>query len=173
MIDSARARILLVLLLLGGQFALFPLYETQPVNPDAWVFPRSGDFVDAPDEYLGERVAAAGFVQETDPLVIEASNARITVTGSDLSPEVGDKVRVYGVLTEPRTIDAIHAFAVPPGGLWYTWSVSFLAGLWVLGRLVRHWRFDPRRLSFSARDEPLTTGAVIDAIRSERGDPDA
>jgi len=55
---------------------------------------------------------------------------------------VGDRVRVKGEIVATRTVRASEAFAVPRWGLWYASSVSFLAGLWVLWRLVHQWRVD-------------------------------
>jgi hypothetical protein len=51
---------------------------------------------------------------------------------------------LFGTLTDSETIRASNSFAVPPSGAVYTYSISFLAGLWVLVRLVRQWRFDLR-----------------------------
>lgn len=159
MIETARGRTVAIVLLLAGQALLFPMYATQPVDPDAGVFADTAQFTGTPDEYLGSRVVAEGRVQQRTPMVIQVETTRgpyeITVVDSRLSPARGDKVRVYGELTGPGTVRSIHAFVVPQSSLWFTWGVSFLAGLWVLARLVRHWTIDRSRLGFYPRESPL------------------
>lgn len=160
MFETARARIMLVCLLLLGQAALFPLYAVQPVNEDAWVLAGETEFLDDPDRYLEGPVESGGIVQETDPIVVRVDTRegmeRVTITGATIEPELGDKVRVYGTLVAPATIDAQNAFVVPQQGRWYAWGISFLAGVWVLARLIRHWTVTWATLGFEPRTEPLT-----------------
>jgi hypothetical protein len=157
MFDTAASRVLVVGLLLAGHMALMPLFATQPVNPSAGVFPTEDEFTTTPDSYLGETVTSGGIVQTTAPLRIEVHTPtgtdQITIVGTALTPEVGDNVRVQGTLVGPTTIRATRAFVVTQQGLWYTWSISFLAGLWVLARLVRHWTVDSQTLAFHPRDQ--------------------
>ncbi len=161
MITSRRARIIVVVLLLCGHAILLPHYPQQPRNPDAWVLPRSGEFIESPDQYIGDRVVTGGIIQRVSPVVIEITTRtgshELTITGGNwAAPAVGDKVRVYGILTGPRTIRAINGFVVPQEGLWYTWSVSFIAGIWVLFRLIRDWQLSWTTLSFRPRDAELS-----------------
>lgn len=160
MLDTLGGRLLVVALLLGTHLAMFPLYAQQPVDPEAGVYPDEDAFVTDPDRYLGESVTTGGTVRQLDPLVIAVDTPRgvreLTVTGTDLSPSIGDRVRVFGTLATPLTIESTGAFVVPPSGLWYAWGISFIAGLWVLARLVSHWTVDRTRLAFVPREEPLT-----------------
>lgn len=176
-IDSARTRILIIVLLLAGQAALFPLYAQQPVNEDAWVLSGASVAIESPDRHLGQRVTTGGIVVDPSPLVIrvetDTGTHRISITDSGLDPERGDKVRVYGVVTGDRTIRAIHAFVVPRRGLWYTWTVSFIAGLWVLTRLIRHWTIDLATLSFRPRRTPLSIQALVHSHGPWGGEGDA
>lgn len=170
MIDTAKGRVFVVLLLLLGQTALFPLYAQQSTAPEAGVFPNADEISTNPDAYLGAQVVMEGTVYRTSPLVIEVRSGPdthyLTVVDSGLSPRRGDKLRVYGTFVGDGTITSDFAFAVPRSGLWYTWTVSFLAGLWVLGRLIRHWTLDLSRLSFSWRAEPL---ALLDVVNRYLG----
>jgi hypothetical protein len=165
MIETGKGRLLVIVLLLAVQAALVPMYATQPVNPDAGVFATGERFTENPDEYVGTRVVAEGRVLQTAPTVIRVETSqgvhRLTVVDSSLSPTDGDKLRVYGVLAQPNMVRSIHAFVVPQSGLWYTWGVSFLAGLWVLARLIRHWRLDSTRLCFSPRETPLSVRRLL------------
>lgn len=173
MIQTVRARLLVVGLLLLGHAILFPLYAQQPVNPDAWVLPRSSEFLVNPELYLNERVVTGGIVESTDPIQFRVSDELLTVTGTNLVAAAGDKLRVYGTLVEPQTVRAIHAFVVPRSGLLYTWGISFVAGLWTLGRLLKHWQVDYRTLGFSPRDSPLTLRTLREKLNTIFGDSDA
>jgi len=148
MIDSASGRILAVWVLLCALAGLAVLHGTQPTNPDAGVYPDTEELVTDPDRYVGERVTAYGVVD------------------ADVDAEPGDRFRVYGVLEAPGRVRAIEAFTVPPRGLWYAIGISFLAGLWVLARLVAHWTVDPRRLALHPRERPLTAGRLLERARS-------
>ena len=177
MFRTARGRAGAVILLLAGLAVLCPLYATQPVNPEMGVYPDEEEFIQSPDPYLGDAVATGGDVQQVSPLVIEVETTQgkhdVTITDSELRPDVGDKVRVFGMLTDPRTIQSQYAFVVPPSGQWYAWTVSFLAGLWVLARLIAHWTVDISQLSFQRRSEPLSTRTLLTAWGSTDGDRDA
>lgn len=177
MFETGPARIVLVCLLLIGQAALFPLYAVQPVNEDAWVLADETEFLDDSDRYLDGPVESGGIVQDTDPVVIRVDTRegteRVTITGVTIEPEPGDKARVYGTLVEPATIDAHTAFVVPQQGRWYAWGISFLAGLWVLARLIRHWTVTWSTLGFEPRAEPLTVRRGVAWARRRWGSDDA
>jgi len=171
MIDSTTSRILAVGLLLCGLAGLSALHAVQPTNPEAGMYPQSEELVMEPDRYVGERVTAYGIVRDTDPLVavVEYGDRDVPyeVVGADVDARPGDRLRVHGVLDAPGRIRAIEAFAVPPQGLWYAFGSSFLAGLWVLGRLVAHWTLDPRRLALSPREQVWTARRIGDRIRTK------
>jgi hypothetical protein len=169
MLDTPRARIVIVCLLLFGHGLLFPLYAVQPVNEEAWVFADETEFLDDPDRYLNDPVVSGGIVQDTDPIVIRVKTTGgtnlVTVTDTTITPKVGDKLRVFGTLIGPSTINAQNAFVVPQQGRWYAWGISFLAGIWVLTRLLRHWRVEWSTLGFEVRTELLTVRKAIEWIQ--------
>jgi hypothetical protein len=68
---------------------------------------------------------------------------------------------MYGKLTAPTAVRAINAFVVPLRGRLYAWAISFLAGLWVLSRLIRHWTMDRLTLAFRPTEEPLTARGLF------------
>lgn len=175
--NTANGRLLLVVVLLIGHAMLFPLFAQQPVTPDAGVYADSDEFILTPNQYISEPVVTGGYVQQTTPIIIQAETSQgaynITLTDTNLSPSTGDKVRTFGTLTAPKTVKSIYSFVVPQRGLWYTWGISFLAGIWVLARLIQHWTVNLSRLSFSRRDTPLTAREVGAMIESMRGDDDA
>lgn len=147
--DTSRpdVRLAAVAGLLALLFVLCVWSGTLGPAPAVGAYPGGEELAADYDAYVGERVVVAGEVVETDPTVVRAELAgrpdlHVTVTGLDAPPERGDLLRVFGVAKPGNTVEALDAFAVPMTGRWYTWSVSFLSGLWVLGRIVNHWRLD-------------------------------
>jgi hypothetical protein len=124
------------------------------------VLPTENKFIESANQFLGGPVVTSGIVQETTPLVIKVETNQgkhqVRITDSGLSPDPGHKVRVYGILTESRKIQALNVFIVPQSGLWHTWTISFVAGLWVLFRLVRHWTVDISALCIYRQESPLS-----------------
>lgn len=147
MIDSASSRGVAIAVLAAILVGLCVWYGALDPAPAAYDFPGEDDIRADDDQYVGERVVVAGTVVDTAPLVIELEETggepvRVTVTDHEADPAVGDLLRVFGVLGPDRTVRAIDTLAIPPWGLWYTWTISFLGGLWVLGRILRQWRLD-------------------------------
>lgn len=174
MYDTARARIFLIGLLLAGHVALFPLFALQSPNPAAGVFPTEQEFIGAGDEYIGNQVTTEGTVQSTAPIRIQVQTTSgthsIRITGIDSSPAVGDNLRVHGQLRGPTTIHATTVLVVPQQDRWYAWGISFLAGLWVLSRLIRHWTIDRRTLGFHPRARPLSVRHLLWGRFRQEGD---
>lgn len=147
MLTTVRARLGLLLTLVALLFGLAVWYGSLAPAPAFGAYPNQEHLATDYDRYLGERVSVDGFVQTTDPVTITAEygaghTIRLTITGLSISVSEGENLRVYGVVEPDSTIRTINAFTVPRRGLWYTWTVSFVAGLWVFGRIVRHWKLD-------------------------------
>jgi hypothetical protein len=62
------------------------------------------------------------------------------------------------VLTVDRTVRATIVVTVPGRNLLVMYLVSFLAGLWVVARLVRDWRVDRTALTFHRQSTPGVPG---------------
>lgn len=166
--DTTRldVRLAAVAGLLALLFALCVWSGTLGPNPAMGAFPGGEELAADYDAYVGERVVVAGEVVGTDPAVVRLEFAGhpdllLAVTGLGFEPGRGDLLRVYGVARPGHTVEALDAFAVPTTGRWYTWSVSFLAGLWVLGRVVSHWGLDRSDWALRAR-----TTTWLDARRA-------
>jgi hypothetical protein len=105
-------------------------------------------------------------VVSTDPITVRAEydtptgieSIDIEVTDVDATVARGDRLQVFGVLTAPRTVRATNVVIVPESGLWYAWVISFVAGLWVLARILRHWRVDIETGAFRPRSDVLRGG---------------
>lgn len=177
MLHTANGRILIILLLLAGLAVLCPLYAQQPVSPELGQYPDDDEFGETPEQYIGDSVVTGGIVQQVSPLIIKIETTQgpreMTIVDTALRPEVGDKVRVFGTLTAAGTVRSLNAFAVPRTGRWYAWSISFLAGLWVLTRLVRHWTIDWTRIRFQRRDTSISLRDVCRILTSLGGNRDA
>ncbi len=176
MLRSPRARLLAVLVLLAALFGLVVWHGTLDPAPDAGAYPGPEDLAADYEAYLGETVAVGGEITETDPAVIEAEygvdkSIRIAVVGVDpgMTVEKGGQLRVFGVIESDGTIRAENAFFVPNSGRWYTWSISFLAGLWVLGRIALRFRLDREEWGLVRRDRPLGVWTLLGGDRSSAG----
>lgn len=147
--------IIALLLALGVSFVAF---GTVDPNPARNAYPGTDQVVSHPDEYVGERVSLSGTVVATDPLVITADSgldsARFTITNSDhATVSEGDQFIVFGPLTATNTIQAERTVVREPWELTYMYVVSFLGGLFVLARVLRHWRPDIEHQSLVTRTE--------------------
>lgn len=161
-----RAVAILVLLAVLG--ALFVAAGTDTPNPAANDYPGEDEVGPSPATYVGERVSLSGRVVAADPVRIEVEYGTgetftVTVTGVDRPVSVGDHLSAFGTLTNESTLAAERTIVRAPWELWYMYVVSFVAGLWVLARTVRRWRFDADELAFVPRDVPLTLRGGSDA----------
>ena len=160
MVTTVRRRAVIILVLLVFLFGLAVWYGSLGPAPGLGDYPGEYQLATDYEQYLGERVTVGGPIVATDPVTIRTPTdtgapLRLTVTDLSISVDEGEELRVYGVVEPDHTIRAINAVSVPQSGHWYAWSVSFLAGLWVLGRLVRYWRLDRRTWTLTPREVPL------------------
>lgn len=119
------------------------------------------DLIDSYDAHLGEQAEVDGEVVGTDPVRIELEYGPetfvVTVEDVDESVEEGQHLRVFGTVDEDRTITASSTITRGPWERWYVLGISFLGGLWVLGRFLTGWQFDRTELVFVPRETPLTS----------------
>jgi hypothetical protein len=176
MAASRSHRLVLLAILLTVLLILCVGYATLTANPNHGRYPGVEEIVHDDRLYRGQHVVVDGMVTATEPTVIEAAyetvvdgrvranTVRFTVTNTPSDVTAGDRLQVYGELTGDRTVRATTVTTVPGRNLPIMYLVSFLVGLWVLARLVRHWRLNPTYLSFHHRAtattcNPLTTPA--------------
>ena len=60
---------------------------------------------------------------------------------------------MLGTLTGPNVVHAENMVSRAPWEATYMYVVSFIGGLWVLIRLLQHWRVDPDTYSVVLRDD--------------------
>jgi len=136
--------IVLFTLLLIGSFVWYGTVDPDPADNS---YPGSDEIGQNPDAYLGDHVSIGGTVVSHDPLQVETSYSldntiTIEITGVDDPPPIGHTLNVFGTLTESTVIHAETTISRVPWEATNMYIVSFLGGLWVLGRLVQHWRVD-------------------------------
>ena len=168
MLRSPQARLLAVVVLLAALFGLVVWHGTLTPAPEAGAYPGSADLASDYDAHLGDPVALEGEIVETTPVVIESEygigeSLRVTVIGLDsgVETETGAKLQVFGVASSGRIISAENAFVVPAIGTLYARGILFLAGLWVLFRVVRRFRFDWRESGLVRREGPLALRSLL------------
>ncbi len=159
---SAILRFVGTLLLLVALAGLLVWAGTAELASTAEGYPDTEAVTQSPDQYVGERVTIAGTVVDTEPLTIEAEPApgetRTFVVESDAGdPETGEYYRVFGTLQSADHIDAATTIDREPWELQYMYAVSFLGGLWVLGRLANGWTIDTTSWTLVPRTDPLIT----------------
>lgn len=157
----ARLAVLIILIaLLAGHLIWF---NTVGPNPAMGDYPGGGHLAADYEQYSGERVVVNGEVVDTNPVVVRYGPADdpklfLTVTELSIQPERGDPISIFGIVRPDHTIDAINVVihdrrGLSEYGLSHTWAVSFLAGIWVLGRILNHWRLNTHDLTLQPRAE--------------------
>jgi hypothetical protein len=151
-----QRRALGVVVLVGVLCSLFVWAGTTSPNPAANRYPGTTELLEDYDAYVGERVQVGGTVAGTDPVVVEISNGvasrDITVRNAGQPVEEGEQLVVFGTVRAGGTIVVDDARAREPWEAQYMYAVSFLGGLWVLGRLVNGWTVNTDRWTVEPRD---------------------
>lgn len=156
-------RAILVALVLAGQAGLLVWAGTMSTEPADHRHPNVPQLLNDYDRYVGQRAEVGGTVVSTEPLVMGTAGPRFAIRGAEVSAEPGDRIHVFGVVRADYTIDAINAYAIPAWSRWYAWIISFAAGLWVLARVVRHWRLDRTEWALTPRPVDRTDGGDREA----------
>lgn len=137
------------LALLGLLCGLGVWFGSLEPDPSVGAYPGAEELGTDYDRHVGERATVSGRIVSTEPVVIvdeyglrEELQLRVVGLDEEVMVREGDHLQVFGVVEADRTVRALNAVYVPNSGRLYMFSVSFLAGIWVLGRLVRHWRLD-------------------------------
>lgn len=148
--------ILLLLCLLAG---LFVWAGTMSPNPTENRYPGTTELLNNYDDYLGDSTQIGGTVIQTNPVVLEVSDGaetrELTVRNLREPVPVREQLVVFGTVRSDNTIVANRSMSREPWEAQYMYAVSFLAGLWVLGRLVNGWRFNRDQWTVEPRDTPL------------------
>lgn len=158
MTDRLGSRLLGLAVLLCVLFGLLVVAGTLAPDPSMNRYPDHDDLGEDYDAYEGERVEVSGTVVAVDPVVVEHrydtdGALTLTIENVDEPVEPGQELRVFGTARPGGTIDAEETVVVSRWETYYAWVVSFVAGLWVLTRFLRDWRFDPSTSSFEPREE--------------------
>lgn len=150
---ASLLRIFLIVVLLVAQFGLLVFFESSSSRFEAGVYPPIDSMKNNYQEYYGKNVNVAGSVIHTDPIIISygyspENSVELRIAGVDERVHLGDSVRVYGRVESDYTIDGKRLIKVSRTGQFYMYSISLLAGFWVLGRVIRDWKFDIKSVGF-------------------------
>lgn len=155
MIETPRTRLVAAgiwLLLLGG---LFVAHGTIDHGDATNRYPTNGDLYESGDALEGDRVVLGGTIADVDPVVFEGDaygdTVRVTLVGLDRDVSPGDDVWLLATVESGDSVAVERAIVREPWEIRYMYVVSVVAGLWVLGRFLRGWRFDPREIAFVPR----------------------
>jgi hypothetical protein len=161
MSDRLTVRVLWIIVALVLLFGLSVWFGS--LGPDQRVgsFPDEDELGTNYNWYVGQEVIVSGNVVRVDPVTVRATYGPgrqfdTTLRGIDKTVAYGDKVRVFGVARSGYVVDVRRVLVVPSEGHLYTWSISLVAVLWVLGRLVRDWQIDRLSLSLEPRSQTLS-----------------
>lgn len=174
MVSGRRRAIAIVgLVALLGGLAIW--YGSLAPAPALGAYPDQDQLATDYEQYRGDHVSLSGHVVDTNPVLIVTTTdtgaaIRLTVTELSIRVTEGDELRVYGVVEADHTIRAIRAFTVPPSGQWYAWTVSFLAGIWVLARLIRYWHIDSTDWTLARRETALGVPLIGRSPHSKEDD---
>ncbi len=175
MLETRAQRVIALPLLLGALVGLTLWFGTVPPNPELGYYPTADHLVVDYDTYVGEQVQVGGTVVETDPVVVFVEYAswdghryrmgsdRLRITGPVGAVQEGQAVQVYGTVQPGGTIHATEIVVVHVEDWLYMYVVSFLAGLWVLARLVKGWTVVPETFAVRRRSRPIR---VVESIRA-------
>lgn len=156
---SPLHRFLAIIGLLAILATLLVWAGTVQPDPADNSYPGTADIQETPHEYVGDEVAVSGTITDTDPLTIEEVEAgeklTLTVEDADTDVTVGDTLWVFGTLQADNHIQATTALTREPWEEQYMYTVSFLGGLLVLGRLVNGWTVDTETWSVVPRTDTL------------------
>ena len=151
-------RLLAVAFLIGLLVGLSVLHGTLVPTATDGRYPGPEAIAINEDVPTGNAVTVWGTVVATDPVVIETEprgqSVRFTLTGEPVADvSVGTTVGVHGTLASPNNVAVDRALLQEPWELRYLYIISFVAGLWVLGRFLRGWHLDGSTLSFQPRSQ--------------------
>ncbi|MFA9418276.1 hypothetical protein [Natrinema sp. HArc-T2] len=173
-------RLLAGVVLLITLVGLLSWASTAVVDPLETTYPDEADVTSNRESYIGERVVLDGSVVETDPLMIATQpngNGRFSVvhTADSLKRstgplETGDRVTVFGTLEDASTLDATRTISTALWESFYMIGISFVAGCWVLARLVRDWRVDRARKALVPRPTAPTNGDTSGVVSGQSQD---
>lgn len=175
MLETRAQRVIALPLLLGALVGLAVWFGTVPPNPELGYYPTADHLMVDDDSYVGEQVQVSGTVVETDPVEVfveyaswdgeryRIGSGRLRVTGAVGAVQEGQAVQIYGTVQPGGTIRATESVVVPVEDQLYMYTVSFLAGLWVLARLVRGWTVVPEQFAIRRRSRPIR---VVESIRA-------
>lgn len=159
---SRGQRASLILILLIGLCSLLVWGGIErPPDPELGTYPDTERIAQQPDEYQNEQVSFAAQVVSTEPMMVRAEygtetgikSIRLEIVDVRTAATKGETVQIFGILTESQTVQATNIVVYSQSGRLYARVISFVAGLWVLIRIIGHWKIDIKSGAFLPQSE--------------------
>lgn len=107
---------------------------------------------DVSSTHVGEQVKIERMVIDIDPVRIKYNSVLVTVPNAEAvvktTTERGNHMVVVGRVDADQMLVVTEVYAQNPWKFHYVYSISLLAGIWVLVRSLRQWRLDIQNLTF-------------------------
>jgi hypothetical protein len=183
MLTLGVRRVVALAVLLAILVSLMIGFGLVTADPTRGQYPGSGQLTVDYDRYVGDTVQVTGTVTGTDPVVLRTDYSlwagdhyrtgtiRFRVTDLSHSPRAGQTLQVYGTARADNSIQARNTVVVPSGNYLYMYTISALAGVWVLLRLIRGRTIDRATLAIRRRPTPLRYSDIRPS--PSEGDTDA
>lgn len=177
MIESWTGRLSAIAVLVALLVVLLIGYGGLSPAPALGWYPSEDELAKDGNQYTDTHVVLRGTVVQTDPLVIKPqyeyyANGRrhggvLRFKVQDASGPVtpGNELLVFGSIIDAQTIRAERTRAIPASNYMYMYTVSALAGFWVLGRLIQGWTLDRKSGGIMRRQSPIR---IRDAVKGFR-----
>lgn len=158
-----RRRLATLCFLLVALAGLFIWGGTVTPDPAMNDYPGEDAVGPNPQTYVGEQVTLGGTVVNTDPVVVRVrygidESFVVTLQSVGKTVETGDSVSAFGTLRDDRTLVVDGLIVRQPWRYLYMYGVSFLGGLWVLGRIATQWRLDRTQWAVVPRSDRAADG---------------
>lgn len=159
--------VVFLLVILGGLCVGFGVQQSVVRDTS---FPGTEDLAYDYDGHVGRIAYVGGQVIDTNPVVIEAEYdyyaageqhtgvLRLTIHDVPKPVKEGQILRTYAVVRPNNELVARNNLVIPQWHYWYMYAVSAVAGVWVLGRLIRGLGIDRTYLALLPRAENESPG---------------
>lgn len=164
------ARVILIVTLVCVLGALLVGAGTIDGNPS---YAGEKDLIVSYNTHIGEKAEIDGQTVDTDPVRIEIEygpeTLELVVVNVNEPVETGESLRVFGTVTNDRTVEAETTVVREPWELWYVYGISLVGGFWVLARVANGWRVDRSDLAVIPRETTLTAARFGFSGDQEKG----
>lgn len=136
----------------------------QYAQAELWTYPNSDGILNVPEVHDNTAIFEFAVVQEVDSaseeIIVNIAPHRVDVRAIDPAVvdrlEPGSEIQIYGTLREESQLVVADTLVVDVQGTadrLYVYGTSLLGALIAAAGVLKHWRFDWRRLRFEPRGD--------------------